>query len=101
MSPEAYTTVLEQLRQTLRALEKSALLEDAAGFSPLGIESIDVTLGGGLACGALHEIAAVSEAHLTAATGFVLGLVSPSPRLRGEGQDEGAFRPECVENQAS
>ena len=75
--------MLEQLRQTLRALEKPALLEDAAGFSPLGIESIDATLGGGLTYGTLHEIAAVSEAHLTAATGFTLGLVamSPSPRV--------------------
>ncbi len=68
--------MLEQLRQRLRALEKPSLLEDAAGTLPLGIAAIDAVLGGGLARGALHEIAAASEAHLTAATGFMLGLAA-------------------------
>ncbi len=43
---------------------------------PLGIGTIDEALGGGLARGALHEIAALGEAHLAAATGFVLGLAA-------------------------
>jgi protein ImuA len=68
--------MLEQLRQHLRALEKPSPLEGEAGFLPLGIKPIDTALGGGLARGALHEIAAASEAHLTAATGFVLGLTA-------------------------
>jgi len=68
--------MLERLRQTLRALEKPALLEDAAGTLPFGIAVIDGVLGGGLARGALHEIAAASEAHLTAASGFTLGLAA-------------------------
>ncbi len=49
---------------------------DGAGALPLGIAAIDAALGGGLARGALHEIAAVSEAHLAAATGFALGLAA-------------------------
>jgi protein ImuA len=46
------------------------------GCQPFGIEGVDAVLGGGLARGALHEIAAASEAHLTAATGFGLALSS-------------------------
>jgi protein ImuA len=68
--------MIEQLRQRLQALQKSPGIEDVAGALPLGIASIDAALGGGLARGALHEIAAVSEAHLAAATGFALGLAA-------------------------
>ncbi len=68
--------MLEQLRQRLRALEKPARLGGDPGCLPLGIDSIDAVLGGGLARGALHEIAAASEAHLAAATGFTLGLAA-------------------------
>jgi len=78
--------MLEQLRQRLQALQKTAGIKDGPGALPLGVAAIDEALGGGLARGALHEIAAASEAHLAAATGFALGLASlPSPRLRGEG----------------
>ena len=70
--------MLEQLRQQLRALENPAGIEDGPGTLPLGIAAIDDTLGGGLARGALHEIAAASEAHLAAATGFALGLIAPA-----------------------
>jgi protein ImuA len=66
--------MIEQLRQRLQALQKPAVLDGAPGCLPLGVETIDAALGGGLARGALHEIAAPSEAHLTAATGFVVGL---------------------------
>lgn len=78
--------MLAELRQRLQALEKPAGIEDGPGALPLGIAAVDGVLGGGLSRGALHEIAAPGEAHLAAATGFVLGLASsPSPRLRGEG----------------
>ena len=73
--------MLDELRQRVRALQKPAGLEDDPGILPFGIAAIDAALGGGLARGALHEIAAPGEAHLAAATGFVLGLVSPSARL--------------------
>ena len=62
--------MIEQLRQRLQALQKTAGIADGAGTLPFGISTIDE------ARGALHEIAAVSEAHLAAATGFALGLVS-------------------------
>jgi protein ImuA len=73
--------MIEQLRQRLQALQRTAGIEDDPGALPLGIATVDEALGGGLARGALHEIAALGEAHLTAATGFVLGLVSSSRRL--------------------
>ena len=77
--------MLEQLRQRLQALQKPAGIEDGPRVLPLGIAAIDAALGGGLARGALHEIAAASEAHLAAAAGFALGLVGAwsKPRLSG------------------
>ncbi len=68
--------MLEQLRQRLQALQKPAGIEDGPGVLPLGVAAIDAALGGGFARGALHEIAAPSEAHLAAATGFALGLAA-------------------------
>ena len=68
--------MIEQLRQTLRALEKPAGFEGEAGAMPFGIGAIDAALGGGLPRGALHEIAAASEAHVAAATGFTLALAA-------------------------
>jgi protein ImuA len=68
--------MIEQLRQRLRALEKPAGIGDGPDVLPLGIAAIDDTLGGGLARGALHEIAAASEAHLATATGFALALAA-------------------------
>jgi protein ImuA len=68
--------MIEQLRQRLQALQKTTGIADGASTLPLGIGTVDEALSGGLARGALHEIAAVSEAHLAAATGFALGLVS-------------------------
>jgi protein ImuA len=67
--------VLEQLRHRLRALEKPAVAGEP-GCLPLGVDSIDAALGGGLVRGALHEIAATSEAHIAASTGFALGLAA-------------------------
>jgi len=67
--------MIEQLRQRLRALQKPASFGEPGCLS-LGIAGIDEVLGGGLPRGALHEIAAASEPHLTAATGFALGLAA-------------------------
>jgi len=66
--------MIEELRQRLQALQKPAGIEDGPGLLPLGPSAVDGVLGGGLARGALHEIAAAGEAHLAAATGFALGL---------------------------
>jgi protein ImuA len=52
--------------------------QTAAGQGALafGIPSLDAALGGGLATGALHEIAAAREAESPAATGFALILAA-------------------------
>ena len=66
--------MLVELRQKLRKLERPAGFEAEAGAMPLGIAAIDTALGGGLARGALHEIAAAGESHIAAATGFAFGV---------------------------
>jgi protein ImuA len=43
---------------------------------PFGIAAVDATLGGGLPCGALHEIAAPRESKMAAAAGFALALAA-------------------------
>lgn len=55
------------------AAGETALGHDAR---PLGIEAIDARLGGGLALGALHEVAPVAPLHLGAASGFALALAA-------------------------
>lgn len=75
--------MIEELRQRLQALQRPPGFDDDPGMVPLGIEAIDHTLGGGLARGALHEIAAAGEPHVPAAAGFaaaVAGRASPSSR---------------------
>jgi protein ImuA len=88
--------MIEQLRQTLQALEKPAGIDSDPGPLSLGVAAIDLALGGGFPLGALHEIAAAGEAHIAAAVGFAIGIAAlpsaPSPRLRGEGRGEGTFR---------
>jgi len=86
--------MIEQLRQTLRALEKPAGIEDGPGLLPLGVPAIDLALGGGLARGALHEIAAAGEAHIAAAAGFAVALAARAPsslsfRDAGEAREPG------------
>lgn len=76
--------MIKQLRQRLQALQKASGIEGRPGALPFGIPTIDTMLGGGLARGALHEIAATGEAHLPAAAGFALAVAkraAPSPRL--------------------
>jgi protein ImuA len=87
---------MQELRNTIARMERPPGLEDA-GVQPFGIAALDAVLGGGLARGALHEISAVSEAHVATASGFALGICAgrtPSPRLRGEGRGEGQLRQE-------
>jgi protein ImuA len=75
--------MIEELRQRLRALQKTTGLAPGAAETvvPFGIAALDDALGGGLARGALHEIAAPGEAHLAAATGFALGLAASARNL--------------------
>jgi protein ImuA len=76
--------MIDQLRQSLQALQKPPGIEGRPGTLPFGISAIDTMLGGGLARGALHEIAATGEAHLPAAAGFALAVAkraASQPRL--------------------
>ena len=72
---EGPASLIDRLRRRLRAVEASTGLSDAgAGVVTLGVPPIDGVLGGGLICGALHEIAAARETETAAATGFALAL---------------------------
>jgi protein ImuA len=77
--------LLERVRQKLAATEKATgLVREGGAPVDLGIAAIDGALAGGLARGALHEIAAVRETEAPAATGFALAVtarfLSTNPR---------------------
>src|SRR6266446_5909883 len=66
---------MEELRRQLAALE-AAVTGECGSLLALGNPAIDGALGGGLGCGALHEIAAPREADAAAASGFALALAA-------------------------
>src|SRR5687768_3255718 len=79
---------LERLRRTLNAAEAANGLAGHRGsLITLGPPVIDDILGGGLSCSTLHEIAAVGEREIAAATGFALALA-----VRGGASHAGARR---------
>ena len=66
-----------QLDALRRQIARTASFSTRAnGAVPLGIEPIDFCLGGGLARGALHEIAAADHRSIPAALGFLLALTN-------------------------
>src|SRR5579871_6754352 len=71
---------LPELRQAILALEGPVSPLGEAGVIPFGIAAIDHILGGGLGCGALHEIAALREPDIAAASGFALALAAHASR---------------------
>jgi len=71
---------IEALRTIVRAWEAPAALAGETRLIPFGVAAIDGTLGGGLASGTLHEIAAPNEPALGAATGFALALAARGAR---------------------
>lgn len=64
------------LKRQMTSLEATTAFRDPQGNRTLGIELVDAMLGGGLALGALHEIAPMAPLHLGAATGFALALAA-------------------------
>jgi protein ImuA len=71
------------LRHAIRGIEGRHVEADAAAaLIPFELADVDAALGGGLSRGALHEIAAVSEADMAAATGFALALAGRGARAR-------------------
>ncbi len=100
--------MIEHLRSTIARMERPPGFEEP-GLRPFGLASLDTVLGGGLARGALHEVSAVSEAHVTPAAGFILGVahservivwiaedmaMAESGALYGCGLDEFGLSPE-------
>ena len=74
-SPTSKGGVLANLRRALTLVPQTT---DKSAIA-FGIPSLDAALGGGLATGALHEIAAAREAEIPAATGFALLLAVRNP----------------------
>jgi protein ImuA len=71
------TIALDQLRHQVAKIEADApRLQDAELFLPLGIRHIDSMLGGGLAFGAVHELAPALPIHVGAMQGFATALAS-------------------------
>ncbi len=86
-SSDATAADIDRLRRTLWTLE-SGLAGDCGAPLPLGIPAIDGALGGGLNCGALHEIAAVAETATAATTGFALALTTRAAPLHGASRND-------------
>lgn len=70
-SPETLPVVLARLRRLA-----AETLGERVTLLPLGCPDVDLRLGGGLRCGVLHEIIALTGADGAAATGFALGLAA-------------------------
>lgn len=71
------TDALDQLRHQVAKIEANApRLPDTELFLPLGIRQIDSILGGGLAFGAIHELAPALPIHVGATQGFAVALAA-------------------------
>ena len=76
---------LNRLRQTLAGIDPSLRPALPGGAREVGFDAgIDAALGGGLTCGALHELAPAGPIHLAAATGLAMALAALSGGSRGE-----------------
>ncbi len=70
--------IVADLRRRLARME--GLADDGDGYLPFGLPALDEHLPqGGLVFGAVHEIAAASDADLPAAFGFLLALLARMP----------------------
>lgn len=78
----ARAACLETLRRQL--CHAAGISTRAGGMAPLGIAEIDICLKGGLARGALHEVAAADHRSFPAALGFLLVLAQAAI---GNGRD--------------
>jgi protein ImuA len=76
---------LDRLRQTLVGLDPSLAPRLAGEERSVRLSApIDAVLGGGLAAGALHELAPAAPVHLAAASGFAVALAALMSAPRGE-----------------
>ncbi len=77
MAPAAPGGALPLLRQALATLDsKRGFTLEGEAMLALGLPAIDAALGGGLACGALHEVAPTAPAQCGTALGFALALAA-------------------------
>jgi protein ImuA len=90
MGPASPQPTLDRLRRSLAgidpSLRPSSLAPRLAGEGrAVGLTArIDAALGGGLSCGALHELAPAAPLHLAAAGGFAAALAARSSGMGGE-----------------
>jgi protein ImuA len=77
MGPASPQPTLDRLRQTLAGIDPSNAPRLAGEERLVGLSGpLDAVLGGGLACGALHELAPIAPVHLGAASGFATALAA-------------------------
>jgi protein ImuA len=77
MASAASRGALRHLRQALATLDKDKGFSLAEEESlPLGLPPVDAALGGGLACGALHELAPAGPVQFGTAAGFALAVAA-------------------------
>jgi protein ImuA len=82
MGPAAPQLTLDHLRRTLAGIDPSHAPRLAGEERLVGLVApIDAALGGGLACGALHEFAPTAPIHLASTSGFAMALAA---RASGE-----------------
>jgi protein ImuA len=82
MGTVAPQPTLSRLRQSLAEIDPSHAPRLAGAERLIGLASpIDQALGGGLACGALHELAPTAPINLGATSGFALAVAA---RASGE-----------------
>jgi len=67
----------QHLSRLRRAISAAESFDETVPPRALGVAAIDAALGGGLACGTLHELSA-TPLHLGAAAGFALALAALS-----------------------
>jgi protein ImuA len=85
MGTAATSPRLHHLRQTLAGLDPTLAPQLADTERAVHLATpVDAALGGGLACGALHELAPAGPIHLAAATGFALALATRASGDRGQ-----------------
>jgi protein ImuA len=77
MGTAAPQPTLSHLRQTLAEIDPSNAPRLAGAERLIGLaDPIDRALGGGLACGALHELAPTAPINLGATSGFALAIAA-------------------------
>ncbi|MEA2937445.1 MAG: protein ImuA [Alphaproteobacteria bacterium] len=76
MPSAASGEALCHLQETLAKLDPGRAFLTEDGVLPLGLPGVDGALAGGLACGALHELAPAGPGQIGATFGFALALAA-------------------------